>query len=255
MHIQLIRHATLQFHYAGLRLLVDPMFSEAGSLPPVPNTDNAVNNPLVPLPVSVGELLHPDAILLTHNHPDHWDAAATQRLPRSIPVFCQPADLKMLQELGFKEVTAVESSLRWQGISLTRTSGQHGTGEIGIAMGPVSGFVLQADNEPSLYLAGDTIWCSDVQDALNVHQPDVIVLFGGGAEFREGGPITMTGEDVLQVASYGPKAELVVAHLDTWNHCFVTRADMRRIAGQADPGTARRIHIPADGDTLEFKLS
>ncbi len=39
---------------------------------------------------------------------------------------------------------------------MSRTSGRHGSGQIGEQMGAVSGFVLAAAGEPTLYIAGDT---------------------------------------------------------------------------------------------------
>ena len=49
-------------------------------------------------------------------------------------------------------------TIAWHGIAVTRTPGQHGTGPEELAdMGQVSGFVLQAPGEPTLYWTGDTI--------------------------------------------------------------------------------------------------
>ena len=46
------------------------------------------------------------------------------------------------------------------------TRGHHGTGAIGEAMGAVSGWVID-----DVYLAGDTIWCDEVAEALERHRP------------------------------------------------------------------------------------
>ncbi len=53
-------------------------------------------------------------------------------------------------------------------------------------MGAVSGFVLAAAGEPTLYIAGDTIWCEEVRTALEQHQPDVVVVNAGAAQLAEG---------------------------------------------------------------------
>lgn len=52
-------------------------------------------------------------------------------------------------------------------------------------MGPVSGFVLEAKTEPTLYISGDTVWCPEVKQALHTHNPDVVVCFAGGAQFAD----------------------------------------------------------------------
>lgn len=43
-------------------------------------------------------------------------------------------------------------------LELTRTRGRHGHGPEAAELGPVSGFVVG-----DLYIAGDTIWCPDVE--------------------------------------------------------------------------------------------
>ena len=73
-------------------------------------------------------------------------------------------------------------------------------------LAPVSGFVLARAGEPSLYVAGDTVWCDEVAAALDAHRPDVVVVNAGGARFTEGDPITMTADDVAAVAAHAPGA-------------------------------------------------
>ena len=51
-------------------------------------------------------------------------------------------------------------------------------------MTPVSGFVVRSEGSPILYVAGDTIWCLEVEQALAVHRPDVVVVDAGVAQWR-----------------------------------------------------------------------
>ena len=193
MRLQLIRHATLLLEFAGHTLLIDPMLDDVGARPPIQNSPNPRNNPLVPLAMKAEVVLTKvDAVLVTHTHSDHWDSTAEKLLPKSLPLFGQLQDQSKFLATGFTAVRAIDKSLGWNGIQISRTAGQHGTGEIAKKMAPVSGFVLRADDEPALYIAGDTIWCGAVQDALDVHEPDVIVLNAGAARFLEGNPITMS---------------------------------------------------------------
>jgi Predicted Zn-dependent hydrolases of the beta-lactamase fold len=246
MNIQLIRHATLWLEYAGLQLLVDPMFSEAGVNPPINNSTNDRRNPLVSLPFGKEQLLKPDAILVTHLHADHWDAAAAEVLPQSTPIYCQPEDSARITSQLFSNVMEIGKSIHYQGITITRTSGQHGMGEIGKRMGQVSGFVLQAAGEPVLYIAGDTVWCDEVKQAMDTFQPDVMVVNAGGAQFAVGDPITMNTEDVIQVCRYAPAAKVIAVHMDTINHCLVTREELAQ-ALKAE-GLLNQVLIPADGE-------
>lgn len=131
---------------------------------------------------------------------------------------------------------------------MDRTGGQHGTGEIGRLMGQVSGFVLRAPGEPTLYLAGDTIWCPEVADALATHRPDVAVLNTGAAQFLTGDPITMGASDVIATCRAAPDLRAIAVHLETVNHCRLSRADLR--AALAEAGLAQRVRIPADGERI-----
>jgi L-ascorbate metabolism protein UlaG (beta-lactamase superfamily) len=93
MRLRLIRHATLVVEYAGRRLLVDPMLDDAGARPPVVNTPNQRDNPLVALPMPAADVVRDvDAVLVTHLHADHWDATAAALLDRQLPIACQPED-------------------------------------------------------------------------------------------------------------------------------------------------------------------
>jgi L-ascorbate metabolism protein UlaG (beta-lactamase superfamily) len=198
MRLRFIRHATLIVEYEAYKLLVDPMLDDAEARAPIANSPNPRNNPLVPLPIPAGEVLqNVDVVLVTHTHSDHWDAAASKLLPKQLPLFCQPEDEKKFREQGLVAVRPIQRSSRFNSVEITRTGGQHGTGEIGKAMAPVSGFVLRAGAEPPLYLAGDTIWCPEVEEALRKFEPKVTVVNTGAAQFLQGGPITMTADDVI----------------------------------------------------------
>ena len=253
MKIHFIRHATFVFEVGGLRVLVDPMLGEAGAAPAVPNTPNQRPNPLVGLPFGDEALLdlveNTDAVLVTHTHNDHWDGRAREIIPKDTLVLCQPEDDARISGAGFANVSAVDPGLAWKGLRFFRTGGRHGTGEIGTQMAPVSGFVVQAGDSPSLYVAGDTIWCEPVEEALQVHRPDVIVVNAGAAQFLKGDPITMTAEDVARVCRAAPEARVIATHMEAINHCLLTRGELADAL--AEQGLAGRVEIPANGENLE----
>lgn len=254
MHIRFLRHATFMVTLGRLRLLVDPMLSPAGAMEPPPNTPNPRKVPLVDLPLDDEQLkqllAQVDAVLVTHNHRDHWDARAVELLPKTLPVLCQPQDEAAIRQAGFAEVLPVDAMLSWRGLQLARTGGQHGTGELGRKLGPVSGFVLSCPGEPSFYIAGDTVWCEEVEQALRLHQPDVTLVNAGAAQFLKGGPITMTAEDVCRVCRALPQTKVIAVHLETWNHCLLTRVELSEALRRE--GLAHRVLIPADGELLEL---
>lgn len=250
MKVQLIRHATVLLEITGHKILLDPMLSQAGIMSAVPDVANTSNNPLVELPMAIDFLSEIDAVLLTHTHRDHFDEAAKQLLPRDKQFFCQPVDLDKLQEAGFSRVQTVEDVVEWQGIQISRTGGQHGSGEIGRQMGPVSGYVLQAQNEPSLYIAGDTIWCAEVETALEKYQPQVIICFAGAASFSSGGPITMDLDGINQICKKAPAAKVIIVHMEAWNHCGLSRQELK--AFRQNNNLEGILFVPDDGEELTF---
>lgn len=249
MKIQLIRHATMIIDINGQRILLDPMLSKAGKMPAVPGVANTSDNPLIDLTVDLTTLINADAIMVTHTHRDHFDDCAMQILPHDTRLFCQPADGEKIRVAGFTNVRIVNKSDEWNGITFNRTGGRHGTGKIGEKMGAVSGFVLQAKIEPSLYIAGDTVWCSEVKAALETYHPQIVVCFAGAARFSSGDPITMTGEDIAQVCKHAASAKIIVVHMEAWNHCSLSRQELKRYL--ADNGLAHQVCIPDDGEWVE----
>jgi L-ascorbate metabolism protein UlaG (beta-lactamase superfamily) len=251
MRLRLIRHATLILEYNGHKFTVDPMLDEAGTRPAIANSPNPRRNPLVPLSVPIAEVLEGvDAILITHTHSDHWDATAAELLAKNLPVLGQVEDESTFRSLGFNATRAVRNTVAWNGIEIVRTGGQHGRGAIGKAMAPVSGFVLKASGEPTLYIAGDTIWCEEVQLALGEFRPAVVVVNTGAAQFLEGGPITMSADDVIATCQAAKGARIMAVHVEAINHCLLTRADL---AFQLEAARVEeQVEIPGDGEWVRI---
>jgi L-ascorbate metabolism protein UlaG (beta-lactamase superfamily) len=254
VRIHFVRHATLTFEVGDLRVLVDPMFGEAGTAPTIPNTPSRRSNPLVDLPFGaegLSDLVEKtDAVLVTHTHNDHWDGRARELIPKTTPVLCQRHDEETFSRAGFANVSPFEPELTREGLRFIRTDGRHGTGEIGEQMGRVSGFVVRSEDSPSLYVAGDTIWCDEVEEALLAHRPDVVVVNAGAARFLKGDPITMTAEDVARVCRAAPGARVIAVHMEAINHCVLPRAGLA--GALEEQGLAGRVEIPADGEKLEI---
>ncbi|MBC8015425.1 MAG: MBL fold metallo-hydrolase [Sporomusaceae bacterium] len=250
MKVQLLRHATLLVTINGKRILVDPMLGIAGVMPPIANSPNNHRNPLVELTIQLDFEQDIDGVLLTHTHRDHFDDAAAEQIPLNKTILCQPEDEEKLKKLGFLKIYPISDRLCWEGIIVQRTGGQHGTGEIGTQMAPVSGYILQAEGELSVYIAGDSIYCEDVSNALAMYEPNVIIVNAGGARFTVGDTITMTAEDVMQVCEKAPKSTIIAVHMEAINHCLESRISLRTRLEQE--GVMNQVCIPEDGELLTF---
>lgn len=209
-------------------------------------------NPTVDLPGTIEQAVSgAEMALVSHLHNDHFDPAAQAALPKSLPLYCQPGDEGRIAEKGFLSVTPVATSVTWEGVRLTRTGGTHGTGEWGDKLNPVSGFILRADGEPSLYWCGDTVWCDEVREVIEREKSDIIVTHSGGAKLEDSGPIVMDAAQTVEVCRRAPDACVVAIHLEALDHCLVTRAALRQYATRHGVGETRLL-IPADGETLAF---
>ncbi len=211
------------------------------------------DNPTIDLPLpAAGVLNEVDLILLSHLHQDHFDTAAQVMIDKSSPILCQPGDREKIVTHGFTDVTELAGETRWREISIQRTSGQHGTGRWAARLNPVSGFVFQTPGEPTVYWIGDSIWCDEVQHAMEKYQPDVIVTHSGGAELEDSGPIIMEAVQTITVCKTLPSATVIAAHLEALDHCKTTRMALGKAADEAGIEPSHLL-IPDDGEVIEIQ--
>ena len=260
MQMQQIRNATAKITYADTTFLIDPMLAKKGTYPGFENTYRSeLRNPLVELPMSAEEVIAGvDAVIVTHTHLDHWDDAAQQLLPKDLPLFVQhAADAEMIRKQGFRDVRILGERTEFNGVTLSKTGGQHGTDQmyatppVAHALGAAMGVVFQAPLHKTLYLAGDTIWRDEVDQALAQYNPDVVVLNAGYAQLNGfEGAIIMGKDDVLRAAQIAPNATIVAVHMDAINHMTLSREELSRFVRKE--GIQSRVEIPQDGALLKF---
>jgi L-ascorbate metabolism protein UlaG (beta-lactamase superfamily) len=248
MQLQLIRNATMRLTYAGKTILTDPFLGAKHAYKPLAGRED---NPTVDLPCPQEEVIAGvDMVIVSHLHNDHFDPAAQSALPKSILLFAQPEDeSRLTTQMGFSFVIPVEYEINRQRIQIIRMPGSHGTDKWAKEFNPVSGFVLRAEGEPTVYWCGDTIWYGTVKEVIDRHQPDVIITHSGGAEIQDSGPIIMDAEQTIGVCKFAPKARVVAVHMEALDHCKLSRADLRAYA-EKNGVKAEQLLIPADGETL-----
>ncbi|MEK5040427.1 MBL fold metallo-hydrolase [Sporosarcina sp. FSL K6-3457] len=253
MDIQQIRNATLIIQYAGKKILIDPMLAEKGTYPPFPNSlRQDQNNPLVSLPTSINNIISDlDAVIVTHLHLDHWDDAAIEALPKGIKLFVQnDEDASVITGAGFTNVEVLQENTMFGDIQFIKTKGEHGRGPLVEMAGQVCGVVFKHPSEKTLYLAGDTVWYRAVQEVIETHMPEIIVVAGGDNQFLEGGSLVMGKDDIYEVYKAAPNAKIISNHMEAVNHWTLSREELKDFSNEK--GMSDNILVPNDGESYTF---
>ena len=249
MKLQLLRNATLKLDYAGTTILIDPDFGPKHSRP---SFTGRSPNPMVDLPVSPNEILEGvELVIVSHLHADHFDKVAQELVPKHLPLICQPGDEEKIRSFGFTDVTPLTDRLTYEGIHLTRRDGNHGSGPVLEKMGHVIGFTIEADSEPSIYWAGDTILYPSVRETIVTTDPDIIVTHSCGAKWDDL-LIVMDAEQTIEACRIAPERTRIVAtHMEVLDHATVSRDDLRAYANVHDVAK-HKLLIPSDGEILHL---
>ncbi|MER6530516.1 MBL fold metallo-hydrolase [Streptomyces sp. NPDC001508] len=216
----LVGGPTTIIELGGLRLLTDPTFDPPGEYPIGDRTLTKTLGPSVP----AGQLGRIDAVLLSHDqHPDNLDTAG-RRLLGEVPLtVTTPAAAERLgaPALGLPP---------WRHTTLQRPNGsqlritsvpaRHGPEGTEAALGPVTGFVLSADDLPSVYISGDNASLQVVQQvADNLSPIDVAVLFAGaGRTTLFDAYLNLTSTQAVQAAQLLNAPTAIVLHTEAWAH-------------------------------------
>lgn len=237
MKITQVRSATIIVEYNNTKFLVDPWLMPKDYMPGFDVAINSdVRQPRVELPFGIEKIVDVDAVIITHIHPDHWDEFAENALDKNIKVFVQSIiDKDYVITKGFTNVEIIqESGTEYNGITLYKTGTQHGKREIikplcdsiGLPYDAM-GVVFKSNDEKTLYIAGDTIWCEEVKAALEKYSPDVIVVNACAATVLNGERLIMNIDDVKEVLQHAPNSTVIASHMDTVSHLSVTRNDLK----------------------------
>ena len=261
MNFQQIRNATIKLSYANTTFLVDPMLAPKGAYAGFPDTPRSeLRNPLVDLPIPVSDVLKADAVILTHLHADHWDAAARSLVPRDMPIFTQnEEDATTVRKDGFTDVHVLtEAGTEFKGTRIFKTGGQHGTDQMFVVpqlkdlLGMAMGVVFQRPGYKTSYVVGDTIWRPEVEQTLTKFKPDVVFLNTGYAQVNGyNGSIIMGKDDMLRAYRFAPEAKVVAIHMEAVNHALLSRKELRDFISSKGMDSQRTM-VPEDGESQEF---
>jgi L-ascorbate metabolism protein UlaG (beta-lactamase superfamily) len=249
-----IRNATALLTYDEVSFLVDPYFSAKGE--GLSYSAGTTRSPTADLPMPIEDIIEKaTAVLVTHLHEDHFDIVAKAGLPKDMPILCTLPLVNELSLLGFANIVTIEPGMSWRGVNFMPVRAQHGPEHVLYRMGHVTGYVLRAPGEPSLYLMSDTILVDHVREAILREKPDVLVMNAGGAYSRgKDGPIIMDAEQVVEAMRLAPSTKGLAVHLEATDHCRVTRATLA-VHVAAELSVASRLIIPSDGETILLQTS
>ncbi len=259
MDIQLIRNATFVIKYGGKKFLIDPMFAPKEAYPPVHGSLNKTKWPLVDLPIPPQEIIKDtDVIIMTHWHLDHFDEYAINTLRKGVKVYMQDeTDKSILRKEGFSNLTILpEEGTSFAGTRLYKTPCKHGIKDRVMPYFSMEDFryeamgvVMQNDEEKTIYITGDTIWCDEIKRVIDTYSPEYIIANCADAQFKESGSITMGIEDLQNLHTYAPEATIIAAHLDTVGHAMLDRKALKHFV--KDNRLTDSILIPNDGELIK----
>jgi L-ascorbate metabolism protein UlaG (beta-lactamase superfamily) len=253
LRVTLIGGPTALLELNGLRLLTDPTFDPAGTAYPTPvYTLRKTAGPAVP-----AEAVDPlDAVLLSHDHHfDNLDHAGRAILARARTVFTTPAGAARLGNgaVGLAPwQTAVLPTSGGRVVRVTSTPARHGP--VDGDRGPVTGFVLSADDRPEhcVYVSGDTVWYEGIAEVARRFPVRVACLFMGAARVREVGPqhLTLTAAEGVEAARAFVGAIVVPLHCEGWAHFSEGPGDIN--AAFAGASLEHRLQLLPPGVIAEF---
>jgi L-ascorbate metabolism protein UlaG (beta-lactamase superfamily) len=254
----LIGGPTALIEYGGLRLLTDPTFDPAGGDYPRPGTPVVLHKLTGPA-VSADEVEPVDAVLISHDHhSDNLDQAGRAFLPRAGGVITTAAGAERLDvdATGLEpgEAVSLDSAGR-SPVEVTAVRADHGPPEVAPKNGPVIGFILRTEDQPTVYVSGDNASVEVVRAIAAAQGPiDAAVLFCGGAEvpviWGEGAYLTLTPETAVEAARALGDAAIVPIHQEGWAHFSFGPADLR--SAFEDAGLAGRLRAVAPGESVHL---
>ncbi|WP_200807912.1 MBL fold metallo-hydrolase [Demequina sp. NBRC 110056] len=245
--VTLVGGPTVLIEYAGLRLLTDPTFDPPGPVGNLTKLDG---------PALSREDVGPvDVVLLSHDeHEDNLDVSGRAMLDDVRHVLTTPT--------GGERLEHAQGMRRWDQaiipggdapVTITAVPARHGPSVIKQITGQVTGFVLEAEGWPTVYISGDN---SSVKKVTRVAErfPDVAVaiVFAGGAKVERLGEMLLTvdAERTARIGALWPQATLVPVHIDDWAHFSQPRQDLLAWFDQA--GAADRLTMIERGQRREL---
>lgn len=229
---------TAIIEWAGLRLLTDPTFDEPQTYPDPDGT------PLVKTHgpgISIDQLGAIDLVLLSHHeHEDNLDSLGATLLSGAVLSTPEAAtDLPGVMGLPPWEEHFIDN------VTITAVPALHGPPGCESYMGTVTGFVLEAPGEPTIYVSGDNASLDCVREiAARFASIDIAVLFAGAARVPSiDAALTLTSADAVTAAEILAAKIVVGLHTEDWEHFSESRAQLEAAFAGALTNTPRGVRV------------
>nr|WP_143104992.1 MBL fold metallo-hydrolase [Amycolatopsis regifaucium] len=247
LSVQVIGGPTALIEYGGLRFLTDPTFDEPGYYPRPGGRPGLRKT--APPSIKAADLGPVDAVLLSHDeHADNLDNSG-RALLAGVP-------LTLTTPSGAGRLGGTSKGLApWESVELTRPDGGvmtvtgapalHGPEGAEKVTGEVVGFVLTAQDLPTVYVSGDNASLDVVRDVAERFGPvDATVLFAGAPRVKDvfdGAPLVLDSAMAAEAAKILGARAVVPVHLDSWDHFSENRDDL--VAAFTAAGLADRLRL------------
>jgi L-ascorbate metabolism protein UlaG (beta-lactamase superfamily) len=238
---------TALIEFGGVRLLTDPTFDPPGDYPIGQRKLVKTAGPGFG-PDEVGEI---DAVLLSHDqHPDNLDAAGRD--------FLAGAPLVLTTSQAAERVEGVQALPNWEsveigGVRVTGVPAQHGPDGSLPYVGEVTGFVLESEGLPKVYVSGDNASLDVVRSIAERFGPfDIAVLFAGAAQtaLLPGDYLTLTSELAAEAAELLGARHVVPLHFEHWGH--FTQGPDTLVDAFAKADLTTRLHLLKPGELVSL---
>jgi L-ascorbate metabolism protein UlaG (beta-lactamase superfamily) len=216
---------TAVMEYAGLTVVTDPTFDPPQSyVTPGSSTLVKTAGPGIPR-TEIGDV---DLILLSHHgHKDNLDYEGLELLATGALTLSTADAATELFGGGLVGLDDWESYPSGA-VTVTAVPALHGPPGSERWVGRVTGFVLEADNEPTVYVSGDNASLGLVsQIAERFPDIDIALLFAGAARTPIApGALTLRSEDAVEAARILGASRVIGLHTEDWEHFSESRADL-----------------------------
>jgi len=250
--VTLVGGPTAVLDLGGVRFLTDPTFSDPGPYEVVPGRSlSKLEAPALP-EAGLGRI---DAVLLSHDqHPDNLDPAGRALVARAPITFSTPTAAGRLagRVTGLAPWTSLPFTAAGRTVRITFVPAQHGPEGSEPLTGPVTGFVLEAEGLPTVYVSGDNASVEVVRAVAARFRVDVAVLFAGGAKSPRLGDalLTLDGARAVEAARALPGATIVPVHFRGWGHFTEGPAELE--AAFAAAGLRARLRLLEPGRSVSL---